>query len=111
MFWPDIDDADYDYENLCNDEYTPRKITCKYCKKPGFIFVKVKQSWMLQDKNGSLHTCVRDARQAKIREESKERAQIFHEVSVVMNGENPSVDDINRLLHDAASSDKHDMSR
>jgi hypothetical protein len=108
--WPDID-ADPSDHGDDDDEYEQplRKITCRHCRKPGFTFVQLgNRKWMLQDSNGVLHTCVRDKRKEQMLEHSKERAQAFHEISVVFNGENPSIDDINRMLQDAARSDRYD---
>jgi hypothetical protein len=105
MFWPDIDVEVYDEDE---DSYAPRNVRCRHCRQSGFTWKQTSTGWMMQDQHGILHTCLRDARKEKMREYSKERTEHFHEVSKIFNGTNPSIDDINRMLIDAATADRRD---
>lgn len=114
-FWPDLDcdydDRDWNEGDHDSDEYSPRVIACKHCRATGFTWKWTSAGWRLQDKDGTIHLCLTDKARAKNQERAQERRQAFHEISVALNGRNPSIDDINRMARAAAAQDKQDRYR
>jgi hypothetical protein len=54
----------HDQWDDCEDEFIrcvkdrPATITCKYCRKSGFFWIKTKNTWRLEDASG-IHNCLK----------------------------------------------------